>query len=76
MTEDDLLRALPLADRLADRGVDLAVTGAPRALIEALWRAALKWEDLGGSNRRLHPAWLPYESATFIEGGRESKSYV
>lgn len=32
MTEDDFLRALPLADRLKIGAVDLAFTGAPRAL--------------------------------------------
>ena len=41
MTEkNDLLRALPLADRLRIAAVDLAVTGAPRALVAARWRAA------------------------------------
>jgi len=37
MTEDDFLRALPLADRLRIAAVDLAVTGAPQALVEAVW---------------------------------------
>ena len=40
MTEDERLRALPLADRLRIAAVDLAVTGAPRALVEAVWLAA------------------------------------
>ncbi len=40
MPEDEQLRALPLADRLRIAAVDLAVTGAPRALVEAVWRAA------------------------------------
>jgi hypothetical protein len=35
--ENDLLRALPLEDRLRIAAVDLAVTGAPRALVEAVW---------------------------------------
>ena len=39
MLEDALLRALPLADRLRIAAVDLAITGAPRALVEAVWRA-------------------------------------
>jgi hypothetical protein len=34
--ENDLLRALPLEDRLRIAAVDLAVTGAPRALVEAV----------------------------------------
>jgi hypothetical protein len=42
-----LLRALPLADRLRIAAVDLAVTGAPRALVEAVRLA---------SGERLHPA--------------------
>jgi hypothetical protein len=36
MPEDEQLRALPLADRLRIAAVDLAVTGAPRALVEAV----------------------------------------
>jgi hypothetical protein len=36
MTEDERLRALPLADRLRIPAVDLAITGAPRALVEAV----------------------------------------
>lgn len=39
-TEDDFLRALPLADRLRIAAVDLAFTGAPRVLVEAVWRAS------------------------------------
>jgi hypothetical protein len=39
MPEDALLCALPLADRLRIAAVDLAVTGAPRALVEAVWAA-------------------------------------
>jgi hypothetical protein len=39
MTEDALLRTLPLADRLRIAAVDLAITGAPRALVEAVWLA-------------------------------------
>jgi hypothetical protein len=35
--ENDLLRALPLGDRLRIAAVDLAVTGAPRALVGAVW---------------------------------------
>jgi hypothetical protein len=42
MTEDARLRALPLAGRLRIAAVDLAVTGAPRALVEALWLAVGK----------------------------------
>jgi hypothetical protein len=38
--ENDLLRALPLEDRLRIAAVDLATTGAPRALVEAVWEAA------------------------------------
>jgi hypothetical protein len=37
MTEDELVRALPLADRLRVAAVDLAVTGAPKALVAAVW---------------------------------------
>ena len=40
MTEDELLRALPLADRLKIAAMDLAVTGAPRALVAAVWEAS------------------------------------
>jgi len=40
MTENDLLAALPLADRLRIAAVDLALTGAPQALAVACWRAA------------------------------------
>jgi hypothetical protein len=39
MTEDALLRSLPLGDQLRIAAVDLAIIGAPRALIEAVWRA-------------------------------------
>jgi len=39
MTDDELLRALPLADRFRIAAVDLAMTGAPRALVEAVWLA-------------------------------------
>jgi hypothetical protein len=39
MHEDVLLRTLPLADRLRIAAVDLAVTGAPRALVQAVWQA-------------------------------------
>jgi hypothetical protein len=47
MTEDDFLRAMPLADRLRIAAVDLALTGAPRALVAAVWRAS---EELRGAN--------------------------
>ena len=40
MPEDEQLRALPLADRLRIAAVDLAVTGAPRALVEAVCEAS------------------------------------
>lgn len=40
MTEDELLATLPLADRLRVGAVDLVLTGAPRALAGACWRAA------------------------------------
>jgi hypothetical protein len=36
MTEDERLRALQLAARLRIAAVDLAITGAPRALVEAV----------------------------------------
>ena len=50
--ENDLLGALPLADRLRIAAVDLHVTGAPRALVEALCLAV--GELAGGSiNRRV-----------------------
>ena len=39
MTEDQRLCALPLADRLRIAAVDLAITGAPRALVAAVWLA-------------------------------------
>ncbi len=39
MAEDVLLRALPFDDRLRIAAVDLAITGALRALVEAVWRA-------------------------------------
>lgn len=42
MTEDEVLGAKPLADRLRIAAVDLAVTGAPRALFEAVWIAIEK----------------------------------
>jgi hypothetical protein len=40
MAENDYLRDLSLADRLRIAAVDLAVTGAPSTLVEAVWRAA------------------------------------
>jgi hypothetical protein len=40
MTKDDFLRTLPLADRLRIAAVDLAVTGAPLALVTAVWEAS------------------------------------
>jgi hypothetical protein len=39
--ENDLLRTLPLEDQLRIAAVDLAVTRAPRALVEAVWFAAV-----------------------------------
>jgi hypothetical protein len=39
MTENDKLRALPLAHRLRIAAIDLAVTGAPRALVDGVWLA-------------------------------------
>jgi hypothetical protein len=42
MTEDDFLRALSLEDRLRIAAVDLAVTGAPREMVAAVWEAARK----------------------------------
>jgi hypothetical protein len=39
MTEVEQLRALPLADRLRIAEVDLAITGAPPTLVEAVWVA-------------------------------------
>jgi len=36
MTEDDFLRSLPLADRLRIAAVDLALAGAPPALVAAV----------------------------------------
>jgi len=49
--ENDLLRASPLADQLRIAAVDLALTGAPRALIEAVWLAArlVAWNPRGSS---------------------------
>jgi hypothetical protein len=41
MTEDELPRALPLADRLRIAAVELAVIGAPRVLVEAVWLAII-----------------------------------
>jgi hypothetical protein len=38
--ENDLLRAMTLEDRLRIAAVDLALTGAPRALAVACWGAA------------------------------------
>jgi hypothetical protein len=52
MTEDQLLRALPLADRLRIAAVDLAITGAPRALVEAVWLAVERVSYGGGNERR------------------------
>jgi hypothetical protein len=40
MTENDRLRARPLADQLRIAAVDLTLTGAPRELVVACWRAA------------------------------------
>jgi hypothetical protein len=45
MPEDALLCALPLADRLRIAAVDLAVTGAPRALVEAVWAGSASLES-------------------------------
>jgi hypothetical protein len=52
MTEDDLLRALPLADRLRVAAVDLAVTRAPAALVEAVWRASEELAALAMTSSR------------------------
>jgi hypothetical protein len=40
MTEDERLRSFSLADRLRIAAVDLAITGAPRALVAAVWEAS------------------------------------
>jgi hypothetical protein len=44
MHQDALLSALPLADRLRIVAVDLALTGAPPALVEAAWLGIGKLE--------------------------------
>jgi hypothetical protein len=49
MTENDRLRALPLADRLRIAAMDLAVTGARRALVEAVWESVAGLERVGPS---------------------------
>jgi hypothetical protein len=51
MTEDDFLRALPLADRLRIAAVDLAVTGAPVALVQRVWAAGSRGSRPGSSSR-------------------------
>jgi hypothetical protein len=56
MNEDDFLRALPLADRCRIAAVDLAVTGAPQALVEAVWEASGEIERGRGAHRRLIPS--------------------
>jgi hypothetical protein len=52
MNEDDFLRTLPLADRLKIAAVDLAVTGAPQALVEAVWRASEKVKAIKQEHRQ------------------------
>ncbi len=44
MTEEELLERLSLADRLWIAAVDLAMTGAPRALVAAAWLVIEKIE--------------------------------
>lgn len=65
--ENDLLAALPLEDRLRLAAVDLALTGAPRALAAACWRAAEVVESRHSTNgpgaqlevvSRLRLSWL------------------
>ena len=50
MTQNDLLAALPLADRLRAAAVDLALTGAPRALVVACCLAAEALEPSSSPN--------------------------
>jgi hypothetical protein len=59
VTEDDFLRALPLTDRLRIAAVDFAVTGAPRALVEAVWLAIeeLPPRKTGKSRKRARSLW-------------------
>ena len=66
MTEDDFLCALPLADRLKIAAVDLAVTGAPRALVAAVWEAGEKLDARPPQARRRRPpvTALPARSET------------
>jgi hypothetical protein len=55
VTEDDFLRALPLADRLRIVAVDLAVTRAPPVLVESMWLVSggsrCGWPSAGLPNR-------------------------
>ncbi|MGE5231343.1 MAG: hypothetical protein ACM3NS_06340 [Deltaproteobacteria bacterium] len=55
MTENDRLRALPLEDRLRIAAVNLALTGAPRALVVVCWRAAELLEQQDRSRASLTP---------------------
>jgi len=56
--ENDLLRALPLEDRLGIAAVDLVLTGAPKTLVGAVWEAA----ELVGSGL-LEPSGQPEPSS-------------
>jgi hypothetical protein len=49
MTENELLRALPLEDRLRIAAVDLAITGAPRVLVVAVWEASEELDRLSAT---------------------------
>jgi hypothetical protein len=59
--ENDLLRALPLEDRLKIAAVDLAITGAPRALVEAAWLAADTQHQLDREEYRRYESGRTHE---------------
>jgi hypothetical protein len=46
MTDDDFLRALPLANRLRIAAVDLAMTGASREVVEAVSIAGIALTEI------------------------------
>jgi hypothetical protein len=57
VTEADFLRALSLADRLRIAAVDLAITGARRALVEAIWVASAIQGDSNYADILFTPSW-------------------
>jgi hypothetical protein len=60
MTENDLLGALPLADRLRVAAVDPALNAAPKALVVACWPGR---KNVSGS---VHTAFMAGTHSFFV----------